>query len=150
MAGHFTNLLYHITFSTKERVPNISSDIRSRLHGYMGGIINGSGGKPLIINGTADHVHLLAELEPDVAVADFVRIIKTNSSKWVHEGFEASRGFAWQAGYGAFTVSRSHVPAVWRYIERQEQHHKWFDFQEEFRKLLRAHNIEFDERYIWR
>jgi REP element-mobilizing transposase RayT len=88
-------------------------------------------------------------MPPDVCVIDFMRVLKTNSSKWVHERWPERRLFAWQTGYAAFSVSASGVEEVRRYIEKQEEHHKKRSFQEEFVALLRKHGIEFDERYIW-
>ncbi len=147
MAQTFTNLLTHIIFSTKDRMPVILPQFRPDLHAYMGGIIRELGGRARLINGTADHIHLLAGLPPTLAIADVLRVIKTNSSRWVRE--EKTRRFGWQAGYGAFSVSESKAPEVMRYIANQEQHHRKRTFQEEFLAFLKKNNIEYDERYIW-
>jgi REP element-mobilizing transposase RayT len=108
----YTNLLYHIVFSTKQREPWLDATIRPRVWEYLGGAIRGEGGVPLIVNGVADHVHILAKLRQDIAVSDVLRAIKANSSGWIHETFPHLAGFAWQVGYGAFSVShsRSRVP----------------------------------------
>ena len=147
MPHNFTNLLTHIVFSTKERFPFIDAALRHDLHAYLGGIVRELKGTPLIVNGTADHVHLLAALPPTVSTSDALRVIKTNSSRWVHE--TRRKAFGWQSGYGAFSVSRSKVPSVTHYIAQQEEHHRKVSFKEEFITFLKRHGIDFDERYIW-
>jgi REP element-mobilizing transposase RayT len=102
----------------------------------------------LDIGGTADHVHLLIGLKPTHALADVLRTLKGDSSKWIHEELRQN-DFAWQEGYGAFTVSKSDVDAVRRYVQDQEEHHRKRTFQEEYRALLERHGIDFDERYLW-
>ena len=149
MPHTFARLLYHVAFSTKGRAPMIDAELKPRLHAYMGGIIGELEGKALIVGGTADHVHLLASLPAKIAVADAMRVVKTNSSRWVHEEWSKRVEFAWQTGYGAFSVSQSAMEAVKRYIANQEEHHRRMTFQEEFLELLRRHGIEYDERYVW-
>jgi REP element-mobilizing transposase RayT len=149
MAHTFTNLLTHVIFSTKDRVPHIDAELKPDLFAYMGGIVREIDGKALGINGTADHVHLLIKLPPTIAISDAMRVLKTNSSRWVHEQWDSRSAFGWQTGYGAFSVSQSNVPAVLRYIANQEEHHRKVSFQEEFLAYLKKHGIEYDERYIW-
>jgi putative transposase len=149
MPHTYTNLLSHCIFSTKDRVPDIDADLLPKLCAYMGGIVRSIGGVALLINGVTDHVHLLASLPPALSMSDAMRLIKTNSSKWVHEQWPARAAFAWQTGYGAFSVSKSNVEAVSAYIAHQEEHHKTMTFQEEFIAFLTRHGIEYDERYIW-
>ena len=149
MAHSYTNLLYHLVFSTKNRQTWLSEEMSPRLYEYLGGAIRSEGGIALIANGSSDHVHILAKLRQDKAVADVLRDIKANSSGWIHRTFRELRGFAWQHGYGAFTVSQSQVDNVRRYIANQKEHHQRFSFKEEFIALLKAHGIEYDERYIW-
>lgn len=115
----------------------------------MGGIIRELDGTAVIINGPADHVHMLVALPPTIGVSDAMRVVKTNSSRWIHETFPAMAAFAWQRGYGAFSVSQSNVPSVMGYIEGQEEHHRTVTFQEEFVAFLRRHGVAYDERYIW-
>jgi REP element-mobilizing transposase RayT len=148
MAQTFTNLLTHIVFSTKDRVSSIRPELNPDLHAYMGGIIRNLAGQALIVNGMADHVHLLVWLPPTVAIAEALRVLKANSSRWVHDT-QGRRTFAWQAGYGAFSVSHSNTSVVVKYIQEQEKHHRRISFQEEFLALLRKNNIAYDERYIW-
>ncbi len=148
--GHsYTNLLYHVVFSTKERHPWLDPEISTRLYDYLGGAIRSEGGTSMSINGCADHIHILAKLRQDKAVSDVLRAIKANSSGWIHFTFRALRGFAWQSGYGAFSVSQSQVEKVQRYIANQQRHHQRVSFKEELIALLDAHGIEYDERYLW-
>ena len=149
MAHSYTNLLYHMVFSTKNREAWLSEEINPRLYEYLGGAIRSEGGIILAVNGWFDHIHILAKLRQDKAVADVIRDIKANSSGWIHREFRQRRSFAWQRGYGAFTVSQSQVDSVRRYIANQKVHHQKVSFQEEFIALLKAHGIEYDERYIW-
>ncbi len=149
MAHTFTSILVHAVFSTSGRAPLLADEIRPDLHAYLGGILRQLHTVPVVIGGTTDHVHLLARLPADLAVADCLRVLKTNSSRWVKERWSQRRSFAWQGGYGAFSVSESRRATVIRYIQDQEQHHRRISFQEEFLKLLRNHGVEFDERYIW-
>ncbi|MBX9628800.1 MAG: IS200/IS605 family transposase [Gemmataceae bacterium] len=147
MAQTYHKLLYHLVFSTKYRAPLIEPDWRPDLHAFIGGIVRERRGELLAAGGIPDHIHLLVRLAADRAVSDVVRDIKSVSSGWRHEG--GDMGFAWQGGYGAFTVSPSVVPDVIVYIDRQEEHHRKRDFQDEFRALFVKHGIEYDERYLW-
>jgi putative transposase len=149
MANTYTNLLYHIIFSTKERIPFIKPSLRDDLHGYLGGIVRELGGTALEVGGVADHVHLLVKLTPKIALSDFMRSLKAGSSKWMNEEKMKLRKFGWQDGYAAFTVSKSQAPSVRKYIKSQERHHQRIGYQEEFLELLRRHDIEYDERYLW-
>jgi putative transposase len=149
MPGAYTNLLCHFVFSTKERRSLIRDEIKTRLFPYVGGILNGEEGALIEGNGTADHVHLFVRLHPTKAVADMLRLIKSNSSKWVHESFSNAEDFAWQEGYAAFTVSQSQAEHLVNYVRRQEEHHRKTDFKSELIALLRRHEIEFEERYLW-
>jgi REP element-mobilizing transposase RayT len=149
MPQSFACLHYHIVFSTKGREPSLSADLRPRLFEYFGGILRAHDGCLVAAGGVEDHVHLLAGLSREMAVADALRLLKTNSSKWIHDTIAGAESFAWQAGYGAFTVSLSQMGVVRAYLARQEEHHRTQTFQDEFRALLRRHGIEFDERYLW-
>jgi len=144
-----TNLLVHFIFSTKERAPHISSEIETDLHAYLGGIIRELGGVALSINGTPGHVHILVRVPATHSIANVACVIKTNSSRWVHERWPERRDFAWQTGYGAFSVSESGMDAVRDYISHQQEHHEKRSFQEEFLSFLRKNKIAIDERYLW-
>ena len=149
MAHTFTCLQYHLVFSTKERKRFLSPDCIGRIHGYMGGIIRNVGGEPICVGGTDDHVHILCSLRANLCVAEATGKIKANASKWIHETMPSMADFAWQEGYGAFTVSRLNMNAVAKYIQNQASHHKETTFQEEFIRMLKRHGIAFDERYLW-
>jgi putative transposase len=148
MSSSYCNLLYHIIFSTKRREPWLRAKIRSRTHEYLGGAIRNEEGIAMIINGTADHIHILAKLRQDKAISKLISELKANSSGWISRTFEDCAGFEWQEGYGAFTVSESMLSKVHRYIERQEEHHRSVSFLEELKVLLKAHGLPFDERYL--
>ncbi len=149
MAHTFSNLLTHVIFSTKRRIPLIAAEIKNELHAYMGGIIRQLNGQPIRIDGTSDHVHLLLRLPPDVSVSETLRILKTNSSRWVHERWPSRRAFGWQAGYSAFSVSQSNASKVLKYITSQEEHHRRVSFEEEFLAFLKKHRIQYDKLYLW-
>lgn len=147
MAHTHTNLLTHVVFSTQGFLPLITAEIRAELFAYIGGLVRELKGKAIIINGVADHLHLLILLPPNVSISDAMRFVKANSSRWVKERFGIT--FAWQKGFAAFSVSRSNVDAVAKYIKDQERHHGEFDFKTEFVSLLDKHGVDYDERYLW-
>jgi len=145
----YTNLLFHIIYSTKYRKPAIRPEWRDDLYGYIGGIIREQKGTLLKIGGVENHVHLLAKLSPTIAISDVLRTIKANSSKWINERSDVMRKFEWQIGYAAFSVSESQSPTVANYIDNQAEHHRKKSFEEEFLAILEKHNIEFDMRYVF-
>ncbi|MCP4640161.1 MAG: IS200/IS605 family transposase [bacterium] len=149
MSHTYSNLLYHCVFSTKNRLNVLAPDVRERLWPYMGGIVRDHNWRALCIGGTGDHVHTLLLLPAKVPIADAMKVIKAASSKWLSETLPGMERFAWQEGYGAFSVSISHRDDTIAYIKRQEEHHRHKTFKEEFVEFLRRHEIEWDERYIW-
>lgn len=149
MPQSLASLHVHVIFSTKNRSPLIDGGFQSCLYEYIGGTLRAQNCRLLIAGGVSDHVHLLISLARDVSVADVVRSVKANSSRWVHETVPRVAEFAWQSGYGAFSVSQSNVEDVTRYIAHQADHHRRGTFQEEFRAFLERHGIAFDERYAW-
>ena len=150
MPQSFICLNCHVVFSTKNHAPFLADDdLVSRLHEYIGGIARESGSKLLAAGGMPDHIHLLVSLGKQNTIADTIRDIKSNSSRWIHDTFKNLRGFGWQTGYGAFAVSFSSMEDVKQYIAGQREHHRVRSFKEEFIALLQRHNIEYDERYIW-
>ena len=149
MGHNFTSLLTHVIFSTKDRVPSIKPGFKADLHAFLGGIIRKMDGKAVVVNGTNDHVHLLLWMPPAVSVSETMRVLKSNSSRWVNQKGVAKPAFSWQTGYGAFSVSHSSTAAVVKYIQGQEEHHRRVSFQEEFVTFLKKHGVEYDERYIW-
>jgi len=149
MSHTYSNLLSHVVFSTKDRRPLIDAELKPRLLGYLNGIVSESGGKVVSLNAMPDHLHMLWELPPTSSLSDSMRVLKTNSSRWVRETWGSQKPFAWQTGYGAFSVSRSQVPGVAKYIEGQESHHRRRTFQEEFVELLVKHGIDYDRKYVF-
>ncbi len=148
MPQSFGSLHCHIVFSTKQRQPSIGDQWRARLFEYIGGILRSHSNCLVAADGMPDHIHLLISLSRTVAVADVVRLVKANSSAWIHDTLEISE-FQWQTGYGAFAVSYSNIETVKLYLVNQRQHHRRMSFQEEFLELLKRHDLEWDERYVW-
>ena len=149
MPGTFSQILLHIVFSTKQRAAMIKPVIQPRLYDYLGGIVREEKGTVYAIGGMADHVHLLVRWRTDRTVADLLRTMKGRSSLWVHKTFPAFNDFAWQEGYAAFSVSKSAEPDVKTYIANQIEHHAHRGFEEELLALLRAHEIDFEPRYVF-
>jgi REP element-mobilizing transposase RayT len=136
-------------FSTKDRQPCLTAQLRERLWPFWGGIAREHQMKALSIGGVEDHVHLLLSLPATMSIAKAMQLIKGGSSKWVHDSFPDKRLFAWQTKYAAFSVSVSQLDRIINYIENQQRHHRRMSFQEEFIALLKRHRIEYDERYLW-
>ncbi len=147
MSHTSSSILLHFIFSTQGRRPLIKPDFRTDLFAYLGGIVREMDGTALIINGTADHVHILLRTRPAHSPAEVVRTLKTNSSRWVHEKWNSD--FAWQTGYGVFSVSESNAKSVTKYIAEQEKHHQRRSFQQEYVAFLKKNNVAYDARYIW-
>jgi REP element-mobilizing transposase RayT len=138
----------HVVFSTKERCHTITSALRKRLWAYIGGIARENGMNALAVGGTDNHVHVLLVLPSTMPLAKAVQLIKGGSSKWIHDQFPPHASFAWQEGYGAFSIGMSGVNDTVAYIEAQEEHHRAKTFEEELLAFLRRHNIAYDERYV--
>ncbi|HEV3145981.1 MAG TPA: IS200/IS605 family transposase [Gemmataceae bacterium] len=149
MAHSYTNLLVHIVFGTKNREPRLQKPILERVLPFIASGIKDHGGIPLELNGVADHVHILAKVRQDRALSDLLRDIKACSSGWIHKNIPELQSFAWQAGYGAFSIGQSQIEAVRRYIQNQEEHHRTQTFQEEYIGFLELAGIEYDLRYLW-
>ena len=147
--GHtYAALHYQVVFGTKGRVPSIQPEVETRLYDYIGGIVRSESGIAIAIGGMPDHIHLLATFHPTTCVADMLRHIKANSSKWMHESVQGCRTFDWQTGYAAFTISQSILGDVEAYILNQQMHHASLSFEDEFLSFLRRHGIPYDERYV--
>ena len=148
--GHsYSNCLIHLIFSTKGRTKTITPELQEKLWPVIGGIARSKQMKALAVGGVDDHVHVLLSIPSTVSVAQAAREIKALSSKWVHETFPGKREFAWQQGYGAFSIGISNISRTVNYIEGQHEHHHKKTFQEEFIAFLKAHGIKYDERYVW-
>jgi REP element-mobilizing transposase RayT len=148
MPQSLAQIYLHVVFSTKNREPLISAEVQPRLHAYLAGAGNAISCPVVIAGGMADHVHLLVRLSRTLSVSDALKAFKAESSKWMKSD-AACPGFVWQAGYGVFSVSASHVEAVTEYIRRQPEHHRRRDFKEEFRELLKRYQVTYDEAYVW-
>lgn len=149
MSHSFISQLMHCVFSTKERRPMITPEIQPRLFQYMGGIARENKIKLLAAGGVDDHVHLLISMPSTISISNAMQLIKGGSSKWVHETFTQSRLFAWQEGYGAFSIGVSDIERTTEYINHQAEHHGKMDFKTELLAFLKKHDIEYDERYIF-
>lgn len=149
MPGTYSQLLLHVVFSTKGRAPWLNAKVAERLYPYIGGIVRAEKGVLYDIGGVEDHVHMYLRRRPDGSVSDLMRTVKARSSKWVHDTFAALRAFSWQEGYSVFSVSKSQEEAVKKYIAGQTEHHKKEDFKSELRRILRAHGVAFDEKYLF-
>ena len=149
MPTSFACLYYHIVFNTKDRQPLLTPDLRQRVYDYLGGILRTEKGVLIAAGGADDHVHLLSSLYKTHAVANDVRQLKAGSSGWIKDAFPHLHSFAWQEGYGAFSVSYTGLPRVKAYIAGQDEHHRTVSFQEEFVAFLEQHQIVYDERYLW-
>lgn len=145
----YTKNYYHAVFSTRNRTSSITTQLEDRLYPFIGGILRDLRCTLLTINGMPDHVHLLVMYRADLSHSDMLRHVKSRSSKWLNESTAGLGTFAWQEGYGGFTVSRSAVPDVEAYIARQKEHHKRQDFKAEFLELLRKHEVDFKEDEVF-
>jgi putative transposase len=150
MAHTFTKILLHIVFGTKDRKPMLDFDMRQRLYPYMGGVLRELGCSMIAVNGTSDHVHILAFFTQDKAVSEIMRVLKTNSSKWIHDSFPQYNTFAWQLGYGCFSVSESVREDVCKYIASQEEHHRKMTYEEEFISFLKKYAVPYDPALLWK
>ena len=149
MPQSLSSILIHLIFSTKNREPFLTPEIDAELYAYMAAIFKAMKSPALIINGTTDHLHTLFSLSRVATIADLVEEVKTESSKWIKRKGIQFRDFYWQSGYGSFSIGQSQVSTVKRYIGRQKQHHRRVTFQDEYRKFLKAYDVEYDERYVW-
>ena len=150
MPQSLAQIYLHVVFSTKLRKPFLTDrKLRNEIHAYMAGICHNLGCPSIIVGGVEDHAHLLVRFGRTISVADFLRDLKRDSSTWIKPHSPTLKDFHWQLGYGAFSVSPSHVEEVKVYIANQEEHHRKESYQDEFRRLCREHGVEIDERYVW-
>jgi len=149
MAQSLARIYIHLIFSTKKREQLITETVRSNLHAYLGTVLQNLGCPALLMNSVEDHIHILFELNRTITISQVVETVKTDSSKWIKTQDAKCAGFAWQSGYGAFSVSESNVPAVRDYIANQREHHRAKTFQEEYRAFLEKHGVDYDERWVW-
>ena len=148
MANTYSSLFLHVVFSTKNRTPWIVPEIQTRVWSYIGGVARTHNLTAIQIGGVEDHVHALVLARPVHSPSEIAKWLKAESSKWIHAEFDQMRTFAWQDGYGAFSVSRSNVPAVVDYIERQRDHHCKESFEREYERLMKLHGVDYDPVYL--
>ena len=139
----------HIVFSTKGRANLIPKAHLDKVHAYITGILNSIHCPGICVGGTENHIHILCIMSRSITISNLVKTVKASSSKWINEQQRDFHHFAWQEGYGCFTISQTHVDAVKQYIAIQEEHHQHVTFQDEFRRLLEIYQVEYDERYVW-
>ncbi len=149
MANTYTQLYVHVVFAVKGRQNMISPKWKEELYKYITGIVTNHGQKLMIINGMPDHLHILIGMKPDIALSDLVRDIKSNSSKFINEKGLTIGKFAWQNGFGAFTVGQSQRENVINYIKTQEEHHRHKTFREEYLGFLQAYQIAYNDQYVF-
>ena len=144
-----TKLLTHIVFSTKNRSPYLGVDIQPQVFGYMAAVLNESFGTTVIIGGMPDHIHILIDVHATTCVSELVRDVKARTTAWVRKEFDGLREFAWQSGYGAFSVSESTRDTVAVYIKNQAEHHRERGYKAELIAFYDKHGLDYDERYLW-
>ncbi len=150
MSQSLARVYLHVVFSTKNRVPFLTDRrLRNETHAYLAGACRDLGVPSLIVGGVEDHVHISCYMSRTLTMADFVAEIKRESSKWIKTKDKTLADFHWQSGYGIFSFSPSHADDLRRYIENQEEHHRHESFKDEYRRLLKKYDIEYDERYVW-
>ena len=150
MPQSLSQVYLHVVFSTKHRAPWLKTQrLQADVHAYLAATLNNLECPAIVVGGIEDHVHFLCRLSRNIKIADLVRDVKKASSGMLHGRSAALADFHWQAGYGAFSISPSHLPAVTNYIRNQEEHHRRVGFQDEYRRLLTKYEIEYDERYVW-
>ena len=149
MPQSLANVLLHLTFSTKGRRPLIRPAVESDLHQYLAGTCRNLDCPSHEVGGTDDHVHVFLSLSRTITIAKVVEEVKKSSSRWIKGRGQEHAEFAWQAGYGAFSIGQSGFDALRRYVRNQKQHHKTASFQDEFRALCAKYGVTIDERYAW-
>ncbi len=149
MSQSLSKILLHVVFSTKNRVEPIPGDLEKALHAYLAGIIRANGSEAFRVGGTENHVHLACTLPRTITVSKLLEEIKKSSSAWIKKQHTDCQSFAWQAGYGVFSLGQSQLNVLIRYIDGQHEHHKNKTFQEEYLELLHKYDVEYDERYLW-
>jgi REP element-mobilizing transposase RayT len=149
MSQSLSKVLLHIVFSTKNRQKTIPKHLRAKLHAYLAGVCRSKGSEAYRVGGTDDHVHIACTLPRPLTMAKLVEEIKKPSSLWMKQQEGGTGQFSWQAGYGIFSLGQSQLPALLRYIDNQEEHHRTKSFKEELLELLEKYGVEYDEKYLW-
>lgn len=146
MSQSLSQIYLHLIFSTKNRENNILRQHRTSLFAYIAGTLNSLSCHAIVVGGTENHVHALFRFNTTMTVSDIVRIVKSHSTTWFKEQIHCN--FAWQSGYGIFSVSQSKLETVRKYIENQEEHHRKMTFMEEYTEFMKEYNVDYDERFL--
>lgn len=149
MSNTYHQVYIQAVFAVKYREAAITNECKSKILSVIGNLINETGCKTIIVNGTEDHVHCLLSLKPTISVSDLMKVVKGKSSKFINDHQLTKHKFEWQEGYGVFSYSKSHIDAVYKYIANQEEHHKKQNFKDEYISFLNKFNVKFDEKYIF-
>ena len=149
MAQSLSKIFLHLVFSTKNREPWITPEVRPTLHSYLAGAVRNLNAEAYRVGGVADHVHIACTLPRTMPVSKLLEEIKTSSSAWIKQQAPTCAGFAWQAGYGAFSLGQSQLDTLIEYVDAQEEHHRKWTFKEEFVEFLKRYGVDYDERYVW-
>ncbi|CAM3643440.1 IS200/IS605 family transposase [Flavobacterium chungbukense] len=149
MSNTFHQVYIQAVFAVKYREALITNECKSKILSVIGNLINETGCKTIIVNGTEDHVHCLLTLKPTISVSDLMKVVKGKSSKYINDNKLTKYKFEWQEGYGVFSYSKSHIDAIYKYIENQEEHHKKQNFKDEYSSFLKKYDTKFDERCIF-
>ena len=150
MPNTYTQIHIQFVFAVKYRLALIATPWQNELHQYITGIIQNKSHKMLSINSMPDHLHMLIGFRPDANMSQLIQVVKSESSQWINDNHLSREKFSWQEDFGAFSYSKSHVPNVIQYIQNQEVHHRKQPFREEYISFLKAFDIDFDERYIFK
>ena len=149
MAQSLSKILLHVVFSTKNRSESIPKDLEEPLHAYLAGIIRTNGSEAFRVGGTGNHIHIACSLPRTLTVSKLLEEVKKSSSIWIKKQHPDCKTFAWQAGYGVFSLGESQLDVLVRYIDRQREHHRKKTFQDEYLEILHKYRIEYDDRYVW-
>lgn len=149
MANTYHQVYIHVIFVVKFREALLSEQIQQSVFGVIGNLINETGCKTIIVNGTEDHVHCFIGLKPVISISELMKTVKAKTSKYINDNNLTKRKFEWQDGYGVFSYSHSQLDVVYRYIQNQKEHHKKQTFREEYLEFLNKFNVPYDERYIF-
>ena len=150
MSQSLSKIYIHLIFHIKTTSPTIREEDMECVHGYIGGVVNITGCKVIMVGGIGDHVHILFLLSNTVPLSKVVEDVKRNSSRWIKTLHPRYQFFEWQNGYGAFSVSQSVVPSTLRYIGNQPEHHKKISFADEFRNFLKLYEVDYNDQYVLR
>ena len=149
MAGTYTQIYIHAVFAVKNRLSLIKNESKDDIFKYIAGILKNKNQRPIIINGTTNHIHILFGLNPSFSISEIIRDIKNNTTNYINKNNYSFGRFSWQAGYGAFSYSCSQIETIYKYISNQESHHKKKSFKEEYIGFLKKFGVPYEEKYLF-